>query len=280
MLPLVWMLSVFFLSVCSPLSPWLGDVQVYDLHVLPVETPGCWTTGSGKDPLGDENADCSWLQGSEQWQWPSRRWGWYLEPLAAAAVEREHLQEGDGNGWLQGPLQWWPLRLLGLHTVPIHGTLCSGRWCPPQESEILWWLASTSVSCTSGALPPVILLVCRECSFYGSPSGPSLALPNNGTLLLLQAQTSSHASSAVAHHSLTPSGCLHTANPSPFPVTNLHSEFLVPSPCPSVSGCGVLGGDTDTLCSSLSALPRFSQPLYFSLKLWGFPSILADLSVS
>ena len=137
MLPLVWMLSVFFLSVCSPLSPWLGDVQVYDLHVLPVETPGCWTTGSGKDPLGDENADCSWLQGSGQWQWPSRKWGWYLEPLAAAAVEREHLQEGDGNGWLQGPLQWWPLRLLGLQTVPIHGTLCSGRWCPPQESEMI-----------------------------------------------------------------------------------------------------------------------------------------------
>ena len=68
----------------------------------------------------------------------------------------------------------------------------------------------------------------------GGPALPPLALPNNGALLLLQAQTASHTPSAVAPASLPSSGCFHTANPSPLPGTDLwspkpESQLLAPA---------------------------------------------------
>ena len=61
--------------------------------------------------------------------------------------------------------------------------------------------------------------------------------PNNGTLLLLWAQTSSEVSSAMAFCSLAhgamlprPSGCLHTANPSPLLGIELRSVNLSAQP--------------------------------------------------
>ena len=66
---------------------------------------------------------------------------------------------------------------------------------------------------------------------------PPLALPKNGALLLLWDQTSSWVPLAVVHYSPTigtllpsPSGCLHTANPSPLPGTDLWSLSLSAQP--------------------------------------------------
>ena len=89
-----------------------------------------------------------------------------------------------------------------------------------------------------GALPPKSLCVCRERYSYDSPALP-LTLPNNGALLLLQAQASSLAPFAVVLYSpvcgtLLPSfsGFLHTPNPIPFPGSDLHSLSLSTQPPP------------------------------------------------
>ena len=80
--------------------------------------------------------------------------------------------------------------------------------------------------------------------FLCQSAPPLLTFPNNGGLLLLQAQTSSWVPSAVvftpqpiAHHTpvcgtLLPSssGCLPTPNPSPLPGTDLWSLILCPAP--------------------------------------------------
>ena len=63
------------------------------------------------------------------------------------------------------------------------------------------------------------------------------------------------------------------------PDLNSSASVSEPSPLQWVSSCGVLGGGTDHLCSSPSALPSSVQLLYFSWRLWG-PSILADPPIS
>ena len=98
------------------------------------------------------------------------------------------------------------------------------------------------------------------------PPAHSLALPNSGTLLLWQAQTSSHPPLAVAHSSLFPSGCFHTAYPSPFPRTDLCVQASVPSPCPGVSGWWYQSSVRFALCFASS-----DQLLHFSLRLWASP---------
>lgn len=67
----------------------------------------------------------------------------------------------------------------------------------------------------------------------------SSPLPNNGAFSLLQVQTFSWVPSGTASHSpalsiLLPSplGCLHTANPSPLPVTDLWSLSFSAQPPP------------------------------------------------
>ena len=67
----------------------------------------------------------------------------------------------------------------------------------------------------------------------------SSPLPINGALPLLWAQTSSRVPSGVASHSpargtahLSPSGCRHTATPSPLPGTHLRSLSLSAQPPP------------------------------------------------
>ena len=75
-----------------------------------------------------------------------------------------------------------------------------------------------------GTLPPESLVL-REGNSYGGPVPTPLALPNNGGLLLLLDQNS-HTPLAVTHCSLAPSGCLHIANPSSLPGTDLRSPSL------------------------------------------------------
>ena len=68
-----------------------------------------------------------------------------------------------GGTQLQSPLQWQPLRRLGLQVVPGHGTLSGGRPHPPLESE----MAAVVCTCTR------------------SPHPTSLAFPSSGALFLL-----------------------------------------------------------------------------------------------
>ena len=128
--------------------------------------------------------------------------------------------------------------------------------------------------------------MCRERYSYGTPIPPLLTLPNNGGWLLLLAQASSHALSAMAlcfsaHDALfhSPSGCLHTASSSPLPGTELRNLNLVPSSHPSNSGCSVLGSATNGLCGTLSALPSSVQLLCFYPRLCHFTSNPADLPI-
>ena len=81
--------------------------------------------------------------------------------------------------------------------------------------------------------------VCREKHPYGSPS-PHIALPNNGTLLFLWAQTSSCTLLSVVLHfpahgapGPSPSVCHHTDNLSSLPRTDLQSLCLSAQPLPS-----------------------------------------------
>ena len=86
-------------------------------------------------------------------------------------------------------------------------------------------------------------------------------LPNNGTLLLLQAQTSSWVSPAVAFRSPaggtplpSPSGCLHTANPSPLLGTDLWSLSLSAQVPPERLRLGYPGRWCGCICAALALL--------------------------
>ena len=106
-----------------------------------------------------------------------------------------------------------------------------------------------------------------------------LTLLNNGFSLFLWAQASSHTLSPVtfgspAHRALlpiAPSGCVHTANPSPLPGTDFQSLSLSAQPSPECLRYGVPGSGTDGLCSSLSALSSSVQLLCFFLEALRFP---------
>ena len=94
------------------------------------------------------------------------------------------------------------------------------------------------LDCTRVTLPSEGSCMHSERDSYGGPA-PPLALPNNGTLLLLESQNSSWVPSAVvfgfpAHGAPLPrpSVCLHTANPNPLPGTELQSLSLSMWPPP------------------------------------------------
>ena len=122
--------------------------------------------------------------------------------------------------------------------------------------------ASPFIACTRGDLPSESLHMCRERDFYGEPP-PSLALPDNRTLLLLWVQTSSWVSSAMACHSLacdtplpSPSGCLYTASPSPRRRADLQSLSLSTRPAHSspTSQALVPGVVVQMICEALTLL--------------------------
>ena len=133
--------------------------------------------------------------------------------------------------------------------------------------------------------PPKSLHVYRKRHSYGH-TPHSIALPNNGALLLLQAKTSSWVFSAVvlyfpAHGTLlpSPSGCLHTYSPSTLPGTDFWSLRLCPAPTWAFQAVVSEVGGTDDLCNSLCDLLSSVQLLCFSLRLWG-SSISADILIN
>ena len=94
---------------------------------------------------------------------------------------------------------------------------------------------------------PPLLLSPSLVWHLASPAGPDLLpgslgfgtpLPSLGTLLP------------------SPSGCLHTASPSPPPGTDLQRLVLAPSPCLSILGCGVWAV-VQMICAALT--PRSSH---------------------
>ena len=87
-----------------------------------------------------------------------------------------------------------------------------------------------------------------------------LSLLDNGALLLLWAQTSSQVPLAVMLCFLTcgtplpsPSGCLHTANVSPLPLTDLWSLSLSAQPPPECLMLWCLGAVVWMVCEVLTA---------------------------
>ena len=111
-----------------------------------------------------------------------------------------------------------------------------------------------------------------------------LSLPINGTLLLLLAQASFHNPSAVVLLTpacgvllSSPSGCLHTANPSPLLGTDCQSLSKCPAPTQASQAVVSRGICTDGLCGSLSALCSSIWLVHFSLGFLNSLFILADL---
>ena len=111
-----------------------------------------------------------------------------------------------------------------LEVTGVTGGVCSwtpigGGPCLPLESEMT---AFASRAHARGALLPESPCVCRERNSSGGHAPPSLALPNSGVSLLLQAQASSFAPlgvalcfSACGAPFPSPSGYIHIATLSP-----------------------------------------------------------------
>ena len=93
--------------------------------------------------------------------------------------------------------------------------------------------APTPIAHVKGTLLSKTLCMCRERCSYVGPAPPPHSIPTSGTLLLLWPQASSYLSQLwgtapqpMAHCSLFPSGCFHTANRSPLPGSDLYRSSL------------------------------------------------------
>ena len=142
---------------------------------------------------------------------------------------------------------------------------CSPHKRHPVSCSMSKWPLTTHSLNQSHPPPPSGRLCMHRIDSYGSQP-LLLTLHNSVSLLLLPAQTSSQVSSAVVFYSPpcgtqlpVPSGCIHTANSSPLPRTELWSLSLNTRTCPGVSGCGVCGGVRDDLCSTYSVCPPQSS---------------------
>ena len=69
----------------------------------------------------------------------------------------------------------------------------------------------------------------------------------------------------------SPSGSLHTANPSPFPGTDLHSLSLSTQPLPECLRLWCPRAMVTMVCVALFGFPSPVLQLHFSLRLWGSP---------
>lgn len=138
--------------------------------------------------------------------------------------------------WSQGPPQ---RRQYSRGQQAVVGTahLWNLRWL--QQS------VPTPVAHTRGTLPRESLPVQRK-KFLWQSHHPSSMLHSNG------AQATSHTPSAVAHHSLAPSGFFYTANPRPLLETDLQSPSLSTQHPLQVGVGGLLGRGTNCHVALLS----------------------------
>ena len=146
---------------------------------------------------------------------------WYWQQKSKCILRG--VRETIGGAWWQCPTLQWPLRWLGPQMVPVYGLLSVG---PDRSLRYLKWFAPATCSpwkrCPTTSSPQKRLPCCpsshkrclpihslhkkcldtesppvnRKRYSFGSPLSP-LSLPRNGALLLLQAQASPYAHSAV-----------------------------------------------------------------------------------
>lgn len=85
-----------------------------------------------------------------------------------------------------------------------HGTLSGGIPCSPLKSEMAVVVFTHPVACSRGASLPENLHAQRKKFLWQFQPSTTPTLPNNGTLLLLQAQPFFWVHLTVVYHSLDP----------------------------------------------------------------------------
>ena len=207
-----------------------------------------WALDRGEDLWGGD-AGCSLLQSPGKWQWSSGKYRWLPAPLTVATAEPLCSQGSENNGWHSIAVSTSAMtpRWLGPQVVPVHRPLVvashahiwSLRWLPQLAPST----CSLYERCPTTQEP---LCVCVEIFLCGPTHSP-LTLSNNGTSLFLQAQSSLHTPSSVvlcspACGTLLPNplGCLHKSTRVYSLELTSGAWVLVPSPCPSISGCGAV----------------------------------------
>ena len=152
------------------------------------------------------------------------------ETLEVAAVGHVPSQGSEGNRWC---LVAVPSSAVTPEVTGAISGACS--WTPSGgmphlllESEMTEVICSYLQQPVQVSTPPKSLCLTRERCPYSVPDPPPFALTSSAALFLLQAQASSPAPLAVAlcspaHQAPlpSPSGSLHTTNPSPLPRSDL-----------------------------------------------------------
>lgn len=182
---------------------------------------------------------------------------------------------GEGNGWCsvtRPSVATTPEVTDAKGIVPIHVIFSSVGLLPLQDSNLAEAVCTQTFS-SCKMCPATGKPVCTQRCSYGGPT-PLLLLSQQWNpcffcrLRPLPAVTwlCGFDPQSLVHCSLASSGCFHKANLSSLSQTaELTSKARVsmPTPCPSVSGCRVLGGSTSNLCHSLTALPSSDWLLPF-----------------
>ena len=187
------MLAVSFLSVGRLLPYWWGCFGVWpacasrELKVV----GRAWNQYLVVGPL-----TVVWTHGKGlgKWQWPSGMSGWYTGPLTMATAGSVHSQGSESkNRWCLVAI---PSSAMTPEMTGATGGACSwtpsgGRPCPPLEgcemAVVIFPLCPYHMQEAPWS-PRAYTYICWEKYSYGSPTPPTLKLPNNGTLLLLWGQ--------------------------------------------------------------------------------------------
>ena len=156
--------------------------------------------------------------------------GWHLVTGHAPREVRAAVGTQPWHPWW-----WWAMRTPG-EAGAVVGTWslnpCWWQWFTPTSGvrHGSSGLCPSPGVCAGCALPPESgqrkKLLWRS---LPSPCEP----PSNGDFPVCQSQSSSHTPFVVVHHTLAPSGCLHAANPNPFPRSDLRSPSLSTQPHPT-----------------------------------------------
>ena len=196
-----------------------------------------------------------------------------------------------GGTWLQCPPLHQPLRWLWLQDVPALGPLMVAGHAHLWNLRWLWWFSPTahspwkrcSTACSlckrhpatwdPACAPRKILLWWSHTSSLCPPQQSCLASPVGPGLLMLSLSSGALLSSPWLP---SPSGCLHTANPSPLPRIVLWSLSLSTQPLPEHLRLWCPGAAVMMVCAALSLLwhPQSGCCTF----LWGFefPSLAPD----
>ena len=157
---------------------------------------------------------------------------WQPVGLQLLAIHRPLAVAGNAHLWSLRWLRLTPLPRDHARDMPSHLAHAGGTTTPVHtRGASAHSLCSNHLGAHSLALQESTHAL-RKIFLWKSTSPPPV-FPNNSTLLLMWAQTNSQGASDLVIHSLVlgtpipnPSYCLHTANPSPVPSTDLLSLSL------------------------------------------------------